>query len=394
MSERQSDISLGRRRTVLGLTGLMGVIVTGCSFDNSSASQSPVSTATQTIMPRETPTPIQGTTLFTYKGHPHWVNDIAWSPDSKWIVSYPGSSTYNPSGTNDYSIHIWEAATGKNSWIYQINETDAVFATLAWSPDGTRIAIPNHPYMATSAVFILDAQMGKKLVTCEISNVSQVANDYYIFQIIWSPDSTQIAVAGDMDVKICDTNTGQRLLTYPVQEPVAGRQTSYTLAWSPDGSTIASAAANPGHSIQFWDAHSGQPLHYLSGNKPFALAWSPEGNSILIRTSAGVQVQDVNTGQIVFSTSASLPTVPDEIRSSPYEEAHPHPHTVSWSPDGKYIALADGQKQVQIWNVASKSLVYTYNDHTDLVLAVAWSPDGSHIASAGMDQTVRVWQAL
>lgn len=173
------------------------------------------------------------------------MNDLAWSPDSTRIAS-----------ADFTTLRVWNVATNQEHFIQQTHNAQetsnaSTVATLAWSPNGMHLAIPDNPYMATSSVFILDAQTGKKLVTCTISDVVQVANDYYIFQIAWSPDSSQIAVAGDMDVKICDTQTGQKLLTYPAQPPASGRQPSFAVAWSPDGGTIASAAANPGHSVQF-----------------------------------------------------------------------------------------------------------------------------------------------
>ncbi len=382
MSKRKNTLSPGRRQVVLGLTSLMGIALTGCSFDNPASTSQGPATTTRTTTPGVTPTagPDQGTTLYTYKGHSAIVNDLAWSPDSKSIAS------------QDFTkLWVWDVTTGEESFIHQTNHTNEL-ATLAWSPDGTGIAIPDNPFMATSAVLILNAQTGKTLVTCSISNVTQVANDYYIFQITWSPDSNRIAVAGDTDVKICDASTGQHILTYPAVQPTSGRQPSYAVAWSPDGNTIASAAANQGHSIQFWNAHSGQPLHYLPGEWPLALAWSPDGKFIALRNGSAVQIQYVNTNQMLFSVQAGVPVVLDEVRRSPYSGVHPH--TITWSPDGKFIALADGQKQVQIWNVASQSLSYTYSGHSDVVLAVGWSPDGSRIASAGVDQTVRVWQAL
>ena len=37
------------------------------------------------------------------------------------------------------------------------------------------------------------------------------------------------------------------------------------------------------------------------------------------------------------------------------------------------------------------TLPFTYQGHSDPVLAVAWSPDGQRIASASFDRTVQVW---
>jgi WD40 repeat protein len=66
---------------------------------------------------------------------------------------------------------------------------------------------------------------------------------------------------------------------------------------------------------------------------------------------------------------------------------------VAWSPDGKRIASASGDRTVQVWNAFDGSDVYTYSGHADSVYTVAWSPDGTHITSAGNDMTVQVWNA-
>jgi len=68
--------------------------------------------------------------------------------------------------------------------------------------------------------------------------------------------------------------------------------------------------------------------------------------------------------------------------------------SVAWSPDGKMIASAGGDKTVQVWDAANGNLLYTYTGHTDSVYAVAWSYDSKRIASASYDNTVQVWDAI
>ena len=54
---------------------------------------------------------------------------------------------------------------------------------------------------------------------------------------------------------------------------------SYALAWSPAGSRIV---AGDGQLVRVWDAASGKPLVQYTGHSEdvFAVAWSPDGTLI------------------------------------------------------------------------------------------------------------------
>ena len=68
--------------------------------------------------------------------------------------------------------------------------------------------------------------------------------------------------------------------------------------------------------------------------------------------------------------------------------------SVSWSPDGRYIASGSFDKTVQIWDTQTGGHIVTYEDHRRLrkgkVHIVAWSPNGNYIASVS-DKMIQVW---
>ena len=66
---------------------------------------------------------------------------------------------------------------------------------------------------------------------------------------------------------------------------------------------------------------------------------------------------------------------------------------VAWSPDGGHIASGSYDDTVQVWNATTGENAFTYQGHTEPVVAVAWSHDDGRIASASWDDTVRVWNA-
>lgn len=108
------------------------------------------------------------------------------------------------------------------------------------------------------------------------------------------------------------------------------------------------------------------------------LSWSPDGRYI---ASAGdsnaVEISSARSGEQVriFAGHAG------SIRS------------VAWSPDGKCIASASEDRRVHIWEVKTGRILLTYTEHTHYVDSISWSPDSQRIASVSIDKTARVWDA-
>ncbi|MBY0524864.1 MAG: hypothetical protein K2R98_15780 [Gemmataceae bacterium] len=66
-------------------------------------------------------------------------------------------------------------------------------------------------------------------------------------------------------------------------------------------------------------------------------------------------------------------------------------HCVAFSPDGKFLAGADNDVTLAVWEAETGQKRRTLNGHRGVVTSVAFSADGSRLISGSEDRTVKVW---
>jgi WD40 repeat protein/serine/threonine protein kinase len=198
---------------------------------------------------------------------------------------------------------------------------------LKFSPDGTRLASLSTPDELT----VWDVNRR----TIILQHRGFRLRGAHIGVLDFSPDGKALVV-GDADqrIRVIDLTTGST----NIDIPEAHTEGITSVAWSPNGSAIASGSGYSEGSIRLWDATSGKPLGTLEGHT----SW---------------------TSELIFSKN------------------------------GRWLYSASADQTIRIWDIEQQRCLAILHGSTDEIYGLALSPDGTTLASAGRDRMVAFWDA-
>jgi small GTP-binding protein len=197
----------------------------------------------------------------------------------------------------------------------------------------------------------------------------------WIARIAWSPDGSHLASpSADTTIRIWDAHSGARVRTL---QGHTGEVMS--VAWSPDGQRLASGSEDK--TIRLWDAATAKPLQMLEGHsdKVYSVAWSPDGQRLASGSEdKTIRLWDAASGTLLQKLTEHMGFAVTRV---------------AWSPNGLRLASSDPDKTIKVWGAKSGKHLQTLKGHTGFVLSVEWSPDGQRLASASSDKTIRLWDS-
>ncbi|GHO61106.1 WD40 repeat domain-containing protein [Ktedonobacter robiniae] len=203
-----------------------------------------------------------------------------------------------------------------------------------------------------------------------------------VYALAWSPDGSRIASVGrEGRFHIWGPRTAQTLFTSPEIEYQFSAFNYAALAWSPDARFLAFSWAD--QQIQVWNVTAQH--QQLSYGDSVIVSWSPNGNYLAtifhFGQSSTFCIWEALTGKKLFTQ--------DRVEVCAI-------NALTWSPDSTYIAFASDDKlnSVQIWKALSAEQFPGYTRHRGNVSSLSWSPDGTYIVSAETDHTVQVWHPV
>jgi transducin (beta)-like 1 len=277
---------------------------------------------------------------------------------------------WNPSGTllatgsSDGIARIWDA---KGTLKHKLQKHTSHIFVLKWSKSGD---------------YLLSGSADKLAIVWDTSSgsVKQVF-DFHTqpcLDVDWRNNNSFATCSGDTLIHVCELGRTKPVVTF------SGHTSEVNaIRWDPQGQILASCSDDK--TAKLWRMDSTKPIQDLKGHDLdiYTLRWSPTGpgsknpsKSPLLATASfdkTVRIWDTTSGNCLQTLDR-------------HEEAV---YSISFSPDGEYIASGSLDRCLNIWSVKDGSLVKSHKG-SGSINDVSWSSGGERVAACCSDNTVAI----
>jgi uncharacterized protein with WD repeat len=273
---------------------------------------------------------------------------------SSWIYGVPITSDGMLASVSGSKILFWNLDTQEIDSVLE-EHTDTIFS-LSLSPDNRTLASGS----LDKTVGLWDLET--KDLICTLAKRKDP-----IHSVMFSPDNKLLASGGESKYRTAD---GQKTTIYLwsidnkelIRTFVGHDLRVNTLAFSPDGQTLASGSNDK--TVRLWDVNSGRQLHILEGHSSNigTVAFTPDGGSLISSGGGGIKVWNVQTGEMQQSLT----------------EQSEYTRCFAIDPIGQLLAF-EVHNGIEIWNLRSSEKL----QYLDFMwpISMNFSTDGKLLAS-------------
>ena len=336
-----------------------------------------------------------GERLATLSGHTDMVHCVGFSPDDQLLAS----------GSTDGEVRTWDWKSGEV--LGAVRGHGDRIRSLAFSIDGSAVITGSGGGDPAAKVW--------SLPTLQLLNTFTVADDVEAIDV--HPLSGEVATASRNGViRFWDAQTGEVLREFSTAVYILD------LAFSPDGKLLATATGGQDRNepLILWDADTHLRTATFSEGETddsWCVAFSPDGSTLATGAHddiALIQHSDPPNSQLIAGLDCDihcLSVAPDArtvavgcpdgtlrrldlLSGDEVSRNQLHPASIdcaAHSPDGVLFATGGADHVVSVWNASARHPVRTLAEFSSGISGVAFSNDGTQLAACD-GESVKVWK--
>jgi WD40 repeat protein len=308
------------------------------------------------------------------------VGSLAYSPDGQWLAG----------GCWDHVVRVWDMRT--NRLALTTGKLRSPIRNVAFTPDGGSLIATSMDWR----VYAYHAETGQELRSWK-------GGIPFLTAMSVSPDGKSVWVGGldfDRENKVTnsqvvqrDLSNGELLRELPRDE---GTLTALTLSGNGRGLAVGVSARTLKESgIRVHEADSGKSRFSIADEIPYSLAWSPDSGTLAsatLKPMPGEEGKPRYVGLVHLRNGATGVL----LKSLDGPAFHGKLDALSFSPDGRKLVAAgmgpvrefrdergSGKRLtsvVTLWDVETGKILWTYEGQQGPTQTLAFSPDGKTIA--------------
>ncbi|KAI1171975.1 WD40-repeat-containing domain protein [Nemania sp. FL0916] len=265
---------------------------------------------------------------------------------------------------------IWPASGGKEVKVPH-SGPGGYISSIAFSHDNKRVAVSSN-----NEITVYRNDIGTKNEVARFVNSNSAS--YSVYGLAFSPDGTLIATGDENNIaRIWD-------ISKEGSEREKSKLTGHTgivrgVEFRPDGKQLVSVSDDT--TVRQWDTESGGLIREIHPtDKVRSAKFSPDGKLIVIAAGT-LQVWNAKNGNHVLQMDLYL------------NQATQSATHAAFSPDQSLIVAGLENGGIALWETSTYKKVRILTGHKKEVIRVAISPDGRRITSICSDGSVGLWEA-
>jgi len=284
--------------------------------------------------------------------------------------------------------------------------------TLAFSPDGTVLAVGGSDSDSQISTTLIDVATGRKNDSIKGRIAVGFATDGRIIALnnwnkkegsveLWNRETREsspsrvivntflqpfLSADGSLlatqnltskDVEIYDLSTGDKVLS----RKNSILATFQMAAFSPDNSLVATT--DFGRATVLDVKTQSEQLTVNTEGVAFAVAFSPDNRMLAVGHRSNLEIWDIASKKLVGSVNTSVRTSDNFVDLGLVE-------SLAFTETGRILAAGIG-RTVRLFEIPSMKNVLTIVGHGDGIKSVRFSPDGKSLATLSRDRSVKLW---